>query len=360
MLRYAVGLPTIDVDDSAGVGDAARYGPTLGPTVRTEAELARFLRELMRAESLDPERVAQAVWIAAQQTGTLGGMTREQAHDAIDAHLSTTALQSDPTRCAIDLLRALGLTQKAARALMATAPPSPSAPRAPRPAPVPTPASPPATPPDVQPADAPRLHRAALALTAALAKDAWMRELAAGSAADVKAALRARWESVPVWLEPLRARLLGGRIEGFAGDAKRAFLEIRAHDGVQLHYVASPTPAAEVKRALAAIGLGTTSPLYALALHFDRLWELSPIGIASGFVPVTEWVSVAAARRRKGSVFSAFDRDELDGWLDAIVVRVDENDRWIVVSPSTGAVALVSPGILEVAGATVERFFRGA
>jgi hypothetical protein len=241
---------------------------------------------------------------------------------------------------------------------MASAPPVAAAPRAPAAARAPVAEPPPATdePPTTQPWGAKRLHRASLTLTAALAKDPWMRELSMGSAADAKAALHARWRDVPSWLRPLRARVLGGRIEGFAGDAERAFVEIRARDRVQLLYVASPTPAADVERALAALGLDATSPLFALALHFDRLWELSPLGVASRFVGVTEWTTVAAARKRQGSVFAHVDRDDLQGWFDAIIVRKDENDMWLVVSPSTGAVAHISTELVERRAPSLERY----
>jgi hypothetical protein len=357
MLRFVCGLPSCLPERFAPADLAEHQGPVLGPLVESSEELARYLVELMKGDALEAEHLASAVWHATRRVALLPGLPRDEMESRLDRWLHASALESDPKKGALRMLRALGLSSAAARSLVALAPseerhagglPEVVARGA---------ASLDAGEDDADDEDD-DVTRTPLPAPPGRFTDPWIRSIARLTPKDAHRKLTERWAHVPAWLEKVRRPLLRGTVVGIAEGAAGTFLEVRLHGGDETRYVAPPARPAAVRKRLRSLGLGDEH-LFELVVAFDALRECAPDS-AGGFLSFEDFIVVERARKRDDSVVSVsmLESDELKGWRDAVIVYEDATGDVLLLSPR-GPIAWVrhGEGVIEVCGKSFTDFF---
>jgi hypothetical protein len=361
MARFVCGLPAC-FGEHFGRGDLGEvYGPTLGPSVASRLDLARYLVELMKADALDGAWLGSALWHGTRRVGLFAGLSQDDMVERLDRMLYERALEADPHKGAVHVLRALGMQLADARALVALAP-SKKAQATTLPDFV-TRALP---PPDATSQgddeeveaedDEGDVQRFPLG-TSERFPDPWIRKIAGLSAERAQRSLAARWKTIPKGLARTRDAILRGTVLGIARGGAGTFVEVELRTGGR-RYVAAPVSPASVRARLDA--LGSKDALFRdFLLAFDGLRDSAP-GDAGGFLPLDEIVLVERARRRTASVVSTdmIESDELAGWRDAAIVYEDGTGDVLLLSPR-GPIAWVrhGEGVVEPCGKSFLDFF---
>ncbi len=361
LLRFACGLPACFGHHFADGGLAEVYGPVLGPLVESREELARYLVEIMNAETFEATDLASVAWHGTRRVPLFPALSENDMVDRLDALLTKSALDSDPRKGAARVLVALGLSRADAGGLVALAPREKV-----------TDAGLPAFVVVVPAGRGQRVAleaergdereddgvvRDALPVQGGRFDDPWLRRIARLTPEAAGRALAKRWSDVPAWLEKVRKPLVGGTVIGMAHGAAGSFLEVRLKGSAATRYVPGPTTASFARKKLKTLGLDDAH-LLEHVLAFDGLHDSDP-GMAGGFYPVADFVTVERARKRTSSVMSTdmIESDELKGWRDAVIVYEDGTGDVLLVSPS-GPIAWVrhGEGVVERCGKSFKDF----